>query len=122
MNRADFTYLVARLILWVVGRGWSAILGEAERSTEEQIRMYVKGLSKCDGVRKKSGHQYRDAGGRYAVDLFIHTGDGKIDNPKLYEEAHQVWSEWGGSDMITRDLNHFEIDTKHTLYGGIKEV
>ena len=113
MKRQDFSPLVAYLIEWIVKKGWHAIIGHAERSREEQRRMFDAKLSKCDGDVKISGHQYRDAGGRYAIDIFIHDGDGNIDKSKLYEEAHDYWTYMGGDPVIvfangTKDWNHFE--------------
>lgn len=113
MKRHEFSPLVAKLILWIVEKGWFAILGHAERSKEEQKRMYDAGLSKCDGVNKISAHQYRDARGRYAIDIFIHDGDGNINKVKLYEEAHSYWSSLGGDPVTvfsngSKDWPHFE--------------
>lgn len=109
MKRQDFSPLINYLLTWIiVEKKWYAILGHTERSTEEQKRMFDAKLSKCDGVNKISAHQYRDAGGRYAIDIFIHDGDGNLGKEKLYLEAHQYWQYMGGDKMIEWDANHFE--------------
>ncbi len=111
MKRYDFSPMVGQLLTWLSTR-YYVLLGHAERSTEEQKRMFDAKLSKCDGVHDISAHQYRDAGGRYAVDIFLHTGDGNIDWPEPYMEAHVFWISIGGSPPTTighwTDWPHFE--------------
>jgi len=108
MRKSDFTIMVAKLILHIAYKGWYPLLDYAKRSRFEQKRLYDLGKSKCDGTRIISAHQYEDAGGRYAVDIYIHDGDYDINNAQLYKEAHEFWSSLGGDDMIEWDMAHFE--------------
>lgn len=108
MKRHNFSPMVMLLLQWIINKGWYAIIGHAERSKEEQKRMFEAGLSKCDGETIISAHQYRDAGGRYAIDIMIHDGDFNIDKKALYEEAHDYWDSIGGSARIPWDMNHWE--------------
>jgi hypothetical protein len=108
MPRSDFTCCVGDLIAWIRNQGWEPVLCMAERSREEQARLFALGKSKLDGVKKIGAHQYQDAGGRYAVDILIFGNDGKMP----YVEAHKYWESIGGSPVIDWDQNHFEMDER----------
>lgn len=110
MKRHAFTKRVARLIMWIDGSGWYPLLDYALRSTEEQQRLFEEGKSRCDGVNEISAHQYPDAGGRYAVDIYMHDGDFDIAKKRLYEQAHQFWEAMGGKPMLSWDIAHFEVE------------
>lgn len=109
MGKAEFTVMVGQLILWLDNEGLFPLLDYAFRSAGEQNRLYDEGKSKCDGIKNISAHQYRDAGGRYAVDIYIHDGDGDIGKREPYERAHDYWSTMGGKPMIKWDWGHFEV-------------
>lgn len=123
MKRHEFSPFVGQLLVWLRDQSIYALLGHAERSTEEQRRMWRIGrdelgnkvgktVTNCDGVHDISSHQYQDAGGRYAIDIFLHDGGGNIDKPEPYISAHIFWTSIGGS-APTRigswtDWPHFE--------------
>lgn len=123
MKRYEFSPIVGQLLTWLKDQSIYALIGRAESSTEEQKRLWKIGrdeignkigktVTNCDGVHDISSHQYKDAGGRYAIDIFLHSGDSNIDNPELYISAHVFWISIGGA-APTRigswtDWPHFE--------------
>ena len=75
------------------------------RSAEEQNRLFKKGLSNCDGYKKKSGHQKGKA-----EDIYFAI-NGKVDygyeTPEANEYAdryHAQWVDMGGKPEI--ESNH----------------
>jgi len=82
------------------------------RSPQEQNRLYKKGLSKCDGYKKKSKHQYW-----LAIDL-VPFKDGKCqwrDYPEL-KFLGWAWEMlggvWGGRWKDPYDPYHFQYGIK----------
>ncbi len=113
MKRHEFSQMVSMLLAWIDSKGWYALISYAERSREEQKRLFQANKTKCDGEIKISAHQYQDAGGKYAIDIYIHDGDGNIQKKQLYLEAHQYWDMLDGipmddGPMIEWDWAHFE--------------
>lgn len=109
MTRSDFTAKISQLLYKMIDDGEKPILDFAMRSAAEQKRLFDKGLSKCDGVKKISRHQ---AG--LAVDIYF-VIDGQIDfgfvTQKAKENAgkyHDFWVSIGGQPVISWDLPHFE--------------
>ncbi|RLI53578.1 MAG: hypothetical protein DRP09_15355 [Candidatus Thorarchaeota archaeon] len=105
MNRVEFTEKAVILLLLMILAGERPIIDYVKRSTEEQKRLYKKGLSKCDGVKKKSKHQYGKA-----IDIYLINEKGRIIwNKEKYRFWHSVWKHiLGGKEMIEWDIAHFE--------------
>jgi hypothetical protein len=107
MNRREFTKNMAKLITQMVADGHEPIADFLLRSAEEQKRLFDAGLSKCDGVKKPSRHQY----GR-AVDIYFFI-NGDVDfsyvrTAELAKKYHELWVSWGGKPMIEWDQPHYE--------------
>jgi len=84
----------------------NAIVDYIKRSDEEQMRLYIKGLSKCDGVRTISAHQRGKA-----VDIyFLNENLSEVVPPKKgHEYWHKYWKRYcKGQPMIEWDQGHFE--------------
>ena len=119
MKRHRFAAMVGELLMFITEQHWYGLIGDANRSKYEQNRYWKIGRDEqgnkigdtktnCDGYVIISPHQYEDAGGKYAIDILIHDGDGNIDKDELYQQAHEFWSSIGGNEMIPWDGNHFE--------------
>ena len=103
MNRVRFTDRITRLIRDMIEQGESPIIDYVKRSDEEQMRLFLKKLSKCDGIKNPSAHQ----SGR-AMDIYF-IRDGELKDPeKGWEYWHKVWESLGGQPMISWDKGHFE--------------
>jgi hypothetical protein len=111
-KRNIFAMAVAKLIIWCDGQGYSPRLVYAMRSVEEQQRLYSRGQSKCDGIKKISAHQYEQANGRFAVDIALIV-DGKEASAEVYQKAHNYWMNSSGLNMLEDDQNHFEMDLRY---------
>ncbi len=87
--------------------GLQPFIDFCKRSDEEQKRLYLQGLSKCDGIIKISQHQR----GR-AVDIYLLDDNGKLVEwtEELAETWHKNWENMGGNPIIPWDLNHFDVD------------
>ena len=106
MTRTEFTEKLARLILRMRTEGEDPILDDVKRSRTEQMWLFELGRSKCDGIQKKSTHQFGRAADIYFLDP---GGSGSIGPPiKGHEYWHDVREEMGGKDMIDWDRGHFE--------------
>lgn len=103
MTRVEFTRLICNLIEEMIYEGENPIIDYVLRSTEEQKRLFDKGLSKCDGVEKRSAHQSAKAMDIYFIE------DGEMVDPKMgWEFWHKAWEKRGGKPMISWDRGHFE--------------
>ena len=105
MNRHDFTMLVCDLLQAMTDDGLIPFVDYCKRSDEEQKRLWLQGLSKCDGIIKVSQHQRGKA-----VDLYLLSPEGKllIWGNALSKKWHQWWVDRGGEPMIEWDEGHFE--------------
>lgn len=103
MTRVEFTKAIINLIAGMFLEEEFPIIDYVKRSDEEQMRMFIKGLSKCDGIRNISQHQRGKAMDIY----FIENGE-MIDPKKGWEYWHRRWEEKGGQPMISWDKGHFE--------------
>ena len=103
MTRVEFTRQIVNLLRDMHLLGESPIGDFWKRSDEEQMRLYMKGLSQCDGVRNISQHQRG-----LAVDIYF-VEDGKLVDPKMgWEYWHTNWEEKGGKPILGWDKGHFE--------------
>lgn len=110
MTRADFTNKLAQLLGKMISDGESPIIDYVKRGAIEQKRLFDRGLSKCDGVKKLSKHQTGKAADIYFmvdgnIDFGYSTQRAK-DNAKKY---HDYWVSIGGNPVISWDLPHYEI-------------
>ena len=106
MNRVEFSKSAAKLLTHMYKRGELAIIDYVKRSDDEQMRLYLKGLSKCNGVNSKSWHQSGKA-----IDIyFLNDALTELAPPKLgFEYWHNYWEKrCGGKPMIEWDKGHFE--------------
>ena len=113
MNRVEFTINIVGLLKSMIDMGEHPIIDYVKRSDEEQIRLFDRKLSKCDGVKLISGHQRGRAADIYFVDLEDEDKDGIVQElkeaPKQgWEYWHKLWEQWGGKKMIEWDRGHFE--------------
>lgn len=116
MNRRELTLAVARQILFMEDilrpLGMAPRLDWYLRSLEDQRALFLKGLSKCDGVEKVSAHQVGLAADIYAI------GPGPNGRPMIvdvlktipgpWETIRNHWLKLGGKTMIEWDPCHFE--------------
>lgn len=103
MNRTEFTFNVANLLLDMFKVGEQPILDYCKRSKEEQKRLFDGGLSKCDGEVHISAHQKG-----LAVDIYF-VENGKLADPKKgWDYWHDAWCLLGGKPVIEWDRGHFE--------------
>ena len=89
-------------------------ISEGKRTTPRQQYLFSEGKSKCDGIHKKSSHQYGMAIDYYVVD----TGKG-IYNPgelalvfTCFQEAAGdmgIQIKWGGNFNSIADAPHIEL-------------
>lgn len=84
--------------------GYSPIIDYVKRTKEEQNRLFRKGLSKCDGYKKISDHQYGKG-----IDLYLEKGGKLIWDRKVYRILHKYWEFLGGKKMISWDIAHFGV-------------
>jgi hypothetical protein len=118
MNRREFTKSLALFTLEMINAGEEPIFDYLLRSTQEQQRLFTKGLSKCDGVKKISGHQKAKAVDMYFVmkkngKIYVAYAEDAGINPHpirdKYVKWHKVWEEkYGGMKMIDWDAGHWE--------------
>jgi len=107
MNRREFTKNIATLILQMITDGNEPVIDYLLRSTEEQQRLFAKGVTKCDGIKKISQHQKA-----LAADIYF-VVDGKVDfsyfkTAELAIKYHDLWVTMGGRTMISWDKPHYE--------------
>ena len=120
MTRREFTENISLLLLEMVLDGDEPVIDYVLRSAEEQNRLYKKGVSGCDGYKKKSRHQYGKAMDIYLV-KYNSKGEPYVDYNWTDEEKakkwHKRWRELGGDKMVTftnrlghkiEDRCHFE--------------
>jgi len=112
MTRVEFTRNINNLIAAMILDKEKPIMDYCKRSDEEQMRLYLKGASNCDGVNDISSHQLGKAMDIYFVN---DTGTGLITPKKGWKYWHDYWVEKGGRPLIylgpdeTRpDYSHFE--------------
>lgn len=106
MNRHEFSMLVIDLFLAMEADGLQPFFDYVKRSNEEQKRLYLQGLSKCDGVVKHSQHQL----GR-AVDIYFEDMGKATDAEILarHIKYHSWWEFHGGQPMLDWDQGHYEV-------------
>lgn len=102
-NRVEFTKAVGQLLQMMNGEGESPIIDYCKRSDNEQLALFRKKLSKCDGIKKKSKHQ-----SGMAIDIYFVRNSKLVNDAKSYEYWHKEWEELGGQPMISWDKGHFE--------------
>src|SRR4030042_5403198 len=97
MNRIEFTRAKTNLLAAMFLEKESTIEDYPKRSDEEQMRMFVKGLSNCDGVKRISGHQRGKA-----VDIyFMDPNTMQLCEPKKgYDFWHKYWEAKGGKPEL----------------------
>ncbi len=105
MNRVEFTRNICLLMDEMFIEGERPILDYVKRSDAEQMRLYLQGKSKCDGIEKISQHQRGKA-----ADIYFVSEDHShiVDPTKGYGYWHDRWCELGGKEMILWDQGHFE--------------
>jgi len=105
MKRIEFTHMVELLLHQAsMLRPYEPIIDYCKRSAQEQKRLYKKGLSKLDGYKKKSKHQFGKA-----IDIYL-VNRGKLSFARWrYEVLHDYWEKIGGKPMISWDIVHFEV-------------
>jgi hypothetical protein len=103
MTRIEFTKAIVNLLAAMMLEREYPILDYIKRSDEEQMRLFVKNLSKCDGIKIKSKHQT----GR-AADIYFIEENKIVDPKKGWEFWHKYWESKGGQPMIEWDRGHFE--------------
>jgi hypothetical protein len=112
VNRVDFTINIVGVLYEMILLGEHPIIDYVLRSTEEQKRLFDKGLSKCDGTTNYSAHQSAKAMDIYFPDLDDIDKDldkNELLPPRLgWEHWHEVWEHHGGKPMIEWDKGHFE--------------
>jgi peptidoglycan LD-endopeptidase CwlK len=104
-------------------------ISEGARSVERQTQLFNEGLSKIDGVTKKSKHNHKPS---LAVDIFYYNGKANYETApmcylgglimgvaKIMKEEGKINSDirWGGNwnqngvilDSTFIDMPHFEI-------------
>lgn len=102
-KRTEFTRALGRLLVYADEQGLDVLIDWAMRSTQDQMRLFNEGKSKCDGISKRSKHQMG-----LAADIYIIVG-GKIDDTKDdYDMLHDKWDELGGGERISWDACHYE--------------
>ena len=108
MKRVKFTRCLRNLLHRMIEDGTDPVVDYLLRSKHEQKRLYDAKLSKCDGVKKKSDHQYARA-----IDIYF-VINGKIDfaystleAKKYAKRYHNFWQAMGGKPMIKWDLPHY---------------
>ena len=119
MTRREFTKNFALFVVQMIKAREEPIFDYFLRDAETQKRLFDRGLSKCDGYKHLSRHQFGTAGDMYFVGR-DYKGDPKV----LYAEPleaekhpirdryvkwHKIWEEkYGGKPMITWDCGHWE--------------
>lgn len=112
MNRVEFTKAKCKLIAAMFLENETPIEDYLKRSPEEQFRLFLAKLSKCDGIHNISAHQVGKA-----IDILFpdiadqdHDGDTKelLPPKKGFEFWHEYWEKLGGKPMIEWDKGHFE--------------
>jgi hypothetical protein len=107
VNRIEFTSRIGKLILYGNELGYDLVLDWVLRDADTQHRLYLKGASKCDGIKNRSRHQ-----DGLAADIYI-IEDGKIVNEaEPYLKLHEYWDSLGGESALMWDIGHFEV-SKH---------
>ena len=106
MDRHEFSMLVCDLLQVMEKMGYKPFIDYVKRSDEEQKSMYLRGLSKCDGIIRVSQHQR----GR-AVDIYFEDQKGLTDTEirNRHQMAHDIWVGWGGRGMLDWDEGHYEV-------------
>lgn len=129
MNRIDFSHRLGIMLNAMSADSEQVILDYLIRSKEEQQRLYKIGRSfndkgevifensnrivtKCDGIIKKSAHQYGKA-----IDIYFADENGNpifgFENDKnlieKYKKWHDFWVGLGGKELIEWDCPHFEL-------------
>ena len=105
MTRLIFTNEITLLLQAMIMAGERVVIDYVKRSDAEQKRLFARRLSRCDGKRIISKHQTGTA-----MDIYFITDSGEIDwSSWKYKKWHEVWQkEFGGREMITWDVGHFE--------------
>jgi len=105
MKRTEFTARIVALLQYMIICGERPILDYVKRSTEEQKRLFKKGLSKCDGRKKRSKHQSGKA-----ADIYLTKKNGTLDlTIEKYQHFHYIWEKYlDGKPMLKWDIAHFE--------------
>ena len=85
------------------------------RTADDQLILFKRGVSKCDGYRRKSYHQSGKA-----FDIYAYVNRKASWDPKHYEpiakhlqafakEKFNIKLEWGGNFRSFIDMPHFQI-------------
>ena len=123
MNRRELTHKNALLTLDMIAEGEQPIDDYLKRGDTDQADMFRRGLSKCDGVVKRSPHQDAKAIDKYLCTVGVIDGQEAILvnwewNPDKAKYWHDVWvNKYGGKPMVhwpgkdgkeVYDYPHFE--------------
>jgi hypothetical protein len=103
MDRVAFTVNIVELLRQMILLGEHPVVDYVKRSNEEQMRLFMLNLSKCDGINNISQHQRGKAMDIYFIE------EGKVAPPNMgFDHWHRVWEGWGGKPEIEWDKGHFE--------------
>lgn len=103
MTRIEFTHNLVNLLAAMMLENEHPIIDYVKRSDDEQMRLFLLGKSKCDGINKISAHQKG-----IAVDIYF-IEEGKLSGPKRdFDFWHKYWESKGGKPEISWDRGHFE--------------
>ncbi len=103
MNRMEFSLNIIALLHQMTLLGEHPLIDYVKRSNEEQMRLFMLKLSKCDGINIISQHQRGKA-----MDIYFEEG-GKLVDPHMgFDHWHKVWEGWGGAKMLDWDKGHWE--------------
>ena len=101
--------MMARLLQFASDECIDVICASFHRTAEEQKALFDKGLSRCDGITKRSRHQ-----DWLAMDLYV-IKDDKVAAERIqdYEKLGMRWEDiggvWGGRFESLNDIFHFEL-------------
>lgn len=110
MTRVEFTHNIVNLLSAMMLDGEHPIGDFWKRSDEEQMRLFIKGASNCDGVTNISQHQIGKALDIYFIDL----NTNQLCNPKRgWEYWHDYWETKGGRALIYLGPNKTKPDYAH---------
>ena len=114
-KREELVFMLGRLITFAELNEIRFILTSFDRTLEQQMEMYERGVSKCDGVSNVSRHQVWRA---FDIAVLEHDGVVKYkDIPEAtlaqYKRLGRYWKSlggtWGGDWKSPWDIFHFEI-------------
>jgi len=111
MTRQEFTKNITQLLSEMITAGENPVIDYALRGTMDQVYLYLRKKTQCDGINKLSKHQ-----SGCAVDIYLSDINGTIQfvwNEQKSIKWHERWQQLGGKALIifadgTKDYGHFE--------------